>query len=182
MNPDVSIPLLVHILACAIALGLMHVVASRCSMSTTDAALPQVGLVRLIMLLNFPLLIGIGAIAWFEGRSFVEAFSMLIFGSVVYYGFAYAYFHVLNMSETARRIRILLYVLTHDKVNAEGLRGAYSPRDMVAARLDRLERMGQIARGPDGRFRVASRSLLFAAHTIRVWRLMLRLERRRIIE
>ncbi len=72
---------------------------------------------------------------------------MLAFSGIVYNGIAYAYFHVFNMSETARRIHILLHVLTHNGVNAESLSENYLPRSMASVRLDRLEKMGQFEFG-----------------------------------
>lgn len=177
MSASVSIPLLAYVLACVVAFGLAHVLLSRRAVGRRPVS-PQASLVRLILLLNAPVLTGAVVIAWFEARPPLETASMLVFCGIVYNGIAYAYFHVFNMSETARRIRILLHVLTHENANAEGLRDNYSPRDMVGARLDRLEQMRQIARGPDGRFRVAGRLLLSVARAIRAWRLMLRLGRR----
>lgn len=177
MSGSVSISLLVYGPACVVTLGLAHVLMSRRRATGNIPASPQSGLARLILLLNVPVLVGTSVIAWIEARSLAETVSMLAFGGIVYNGIAYAYFHVFNMSETARRIRILLHVLTHDDVNAEHLREKYSPRDMVSARLDRLEQMGQIVRGPDGAFHIAGRLLLTAARVIRAWRQMLRLER-----
>jgi len=62
---------------------------------------------------------------------------MLAFAFLVFNGVAYAYFHFFNMSETARRIRMLLQIR---HAGAAGLRvqdleRAYSPRDMIEARL-----------------------------------------------
>lgn len=177
MSATVSVPLLAYSLASVVALGLAHVLISRRGTAGRRGASPQAGLAKLILFLNAPILAGAGAIAWLEARPPAEAVSMLIFCGIVYNGMAYAYFHVFNMSETARRIRILLHVLIHNDVNAGNLRDDYSPRDMVAVRLDRLEQMGQVARGPDGGYRIAGRVLLSAARVIRFWRRMLRLER-----
>lgn len=177
MSASVSIPLLAYVPACAVALGVAHVFLSRRQAAGRRPVSPQASLARLILMSNAPVLAGAAIIAWFEARPLMEMVSMLVFCGIVYNGIAYAYFHVLNMSETARRIRILLHVLVHNDVNAENLRGDYSPRDMVAVRLDRLEQMGQVARGPDGGYRIAGRVLLSAARVIRIWRLMLRLER-----
>jgi len=179
MITAVSISLLVYILVCVTVLGFTHVLVCRSKVATRFAS-PQVSLAWLILLLNAPLLAGAEIIAWFEGRPPVEGVSMLVFSSIVYNGIAYAYFHVFNMSETARRIHILLHVLTHNDVNAENLSENYLPRSMASVRLDRLEKMGQIVRGTDGRFRIDRKLLLFAARVIRVCRQILRLERKNI--
>lgn len=177
MSASVSIPLLLYVPACAAVLGVAHVLISRRQAAGRRPISPQASLAWLILVSNTPVLAGAGIIAWFEARVLVEAMSMLAFTGIVYNGIAYAYFHVFNMSETARRIRILLHVLIHNDVNAGNLRDDYSPCDMVAVRLDRLEQMGQVARGPDGGYRIAGRVLLSAARVIRIWRLMLGLER-----
>lgn len=179
MNGTVSIPLLIYAPVCVAVLALTHVSISRRNVRHGHLGSPQAGLARLILLLNAPVLVGAGVIAWIEARTLLEAASMLIFCGVVYNGLAYAYFHVFNMSETARRIRILLHVLAHGGVSADNLRSDYTPGDMVAVRLGRLEQMNQIARGPDGRFRITGRLLLTAARAIRLWRHLLRFESRR---
>ena len=181
MNSAISVPLLAYTLACVVALGLVHALISRYSIQGRRPRSPQASLARLILLLNAPVLTGAGAIAWIEMRPLFETVSMLIFCGIIYNGMAYAYFHVFNMSETARRIRILLHVLIHNGVNADNLRGDYSPRDMVAVRLDRLEQMNQIARGSDCCFRITGRLLLSAARAIRIWRQLLRFESRRAV-
>lgn len=177
MSASVSILLLVYVPACAVALGVAHVLLSRRQAAGRRPVSPQASLARLILMSNVPALAGAAVIAWHEARPPVETVPMLVFSGIVYNGIAYAYFHVFNMSETARRIRILLHVLIHNDVNAGNLRDDYSPRDMVAVRLDRLEQMGQVARGTDGGYRIAGRVLLSAARVIRFWRRMLRLER-----
>ncbi len=176
MSGVVSVPLLVYTLVCVVSLGLAHVALSRRGAAHPGAS-PQARLARLILFMNVPLLAGAAVIAWNEARSPAETVSMLAFAGIAYNGIAYAYFHVFNMSETARRIRILLHVLMHGTVDADSLRSDYSPRDMVAVRLSRLEQMNQVACGPDGNFRISGRVLLTAARVIRFWRQMLRLER-----
>lgn len=178
MNSAISAPLLIYTLASVVVLGLAHVLISRHSARGRHSASPQTSLARLILFLNAPVLTGVGVIAWNEERTLLEAGSMLIFCGVVYNGMAYAYFHVFNMSETARRIRILLHVLVYDSVNADNLRSDYSPADMVVVRLGRLEQMNQIVRGTDGCFRIGGWLLLSAARVIRVWRQLLRFEPR----
>lgn len=177
MSTSVSILLLVYVPVCAVALGVAHVLLSRRQATGRRPVSPQASLARLILLSNTLVLAGAVVIAWFEARPSVETISTLVFSGIVYNGIAYAYFHVFNMSETARRIRILLHVLIHNDVNAGDLRDDYLPRDMVAVRLDRLEQMDQVARGPDGGYRIVGHVLLSAAHVIRFWRRMLRLER-----
>ncbi|MBF0481349.1 MAG: hypothetical protein HQK81_08540 [Desulfovibrionaceae bacterium] len=58
----------------------------------------------------------------------------------------YCYFHFVNLSETARRIRILRELCASPRgLTREELLAGYNARDMVEKRFDRLLRNGQIA-------------------------------------
>lgn len=179
MSASVSTPLLAYVPACAVVLVVAHVLLSRHQATGRRPVSPQASLARLILISNVPALVGAVVIAWLETRPLVETMFMLVFTGIVYNGIAYAYFHVFNMSETARRIHILLHVLVHGGVSADNLRSHYTPGDMVAVRLVRLEQMNQIARGSGDRFRITGRLLLTAARAIRFWRQLLRFESRR---
>lgn len=179
MNTIVSAPLLTYTLVCIALLGVTHVLFARRGLLKRRFGSPQTILAKLILFLNAPVLVGAGVIAWIESRAFSEAISMLIFSGIVFNGAAYAYFHVFNMSETARRIRILVHVLVYKSVNASDLRNDYLPRDMVVTRLYRLVQMKQITISSDGSYRIGGRLLLFAARVIRVWRRVLQFERHR---
>lgn len=63
-----------------------------------------------------------------------------LFVAFVSAGLAHVYFHFFNMSETARRIRLIVD-LARGRVPAEG---AYDNRLMVEARLSRLAELRQI--------------------------------------
>ena len=97
--------------------------------------------------------------------------------AVVYTCVAYAYFHLFNMSETARRIRILRELHAAGSLTAEEISRLYSGAAVLEARFDRLFATGQLeARA--GRFVRAGRLLYLAACLVRMWRLVLGLERR----
>ena len=71
---------------------------------------------------------------------------------LVYFLTAYVYFHFFNMSFTSRRIRLLLAM--REQQNSFSIKQAqslYDGSEMVGARLDRLQKLGQI-RQKDGRF------------------------------
>jgi hypothetical protein len=96
---------------------------------------------------------------------------------VVYACLAYAYFHLFNMSETARRIRILRELHAAGSLSAADIARVYSGAAVLEARFDRLVATGQLeVRG--GRFVRAGRTLYLAACVVRGWRLVLGLERR----
>ena len=97
--------------------------------------------------------------------------------AVVYVCIAYSYFHLFNMSETARRIRILRELHAAGSLTAEEISRLYSNASVLATRFDRLLATGQL-RMRDGRFVAAGRLLYAAACLVRAWRLVLGLERR----
>ncbi len=173
MNSDVSTGLLVFVLASTAALIPVHIVFCRYAGTQQRLRSPQVLLVRLVMTLNIPVLGGAGLIARFELRDVTSALYMLVFAFLVFNGFAYAYFHLFNMSETARRIRMLLQIRRAGPVGlpTAELERQYSQKDMIEARLDRLVRMNQLVLGPDSRYRVGRSTLLLRAGRIMgLWR------------
>ena len=64
----------------------------------------------------------------------------------VYFLFGYVYFHVFNMSETARRIRILAHGHREGKVVKEELTQNYTRKQMVEIRIARLLALGELHR------------------------------------
>ncbi|HSL47958.1 MAG TPA: hypothetical protein VK878_02740 [Candidatus Deferrimicrobiaceae bacterium] len=97
--------------------------------------------------------------------------------AVVYACIAYSYFHLFNMSETARRIRILRELHGAGSLTAEEISRLYSGADVLETRFDRLLATGQL-QVRAGRFVAAGRLLYMAACLVRAWRLVLGLERR----
>jgi hypothetical protein len=172
MNSGISIMLLSITCLCLVALVIAHALASRYVASQRRSLSPQLALVRLTLVFNVPVLSGAWLIAWLEGRTPLEMLYMLLFAFLVFNSVAYAYFHFFNMSETARRIRMLLQIR---QAGAAGLRvreleREYSPQDMIEARLDRLVKMHQLALDAGGRYRVSGRVLLWAGRIMAGWR------------
>ena len=96
--------------------------------------------------------------------------------AVVYACIAYSYFHLFNMSETARRIRILRELHAAGSLTAEEISRSYSGASVLEARFDRLLATGQLQVRAD-RFVGAGRLLYMAACLVRAWRVVLGLER-----
>ncbi len=67
----------------------------------------------------------------------------LIFLFTISVGVAHVYFHFFNMSETARRIRILVDLYGEKSQQAEE---KYSTEAMISVRIDRLEKWGALGR------------------------------------
>lgn len=172
MNSEVSITLLWCVLAVATALFPAHAALCRYAGRRLRLLSPQVLLVRLVLAFNIPVLAGAWLIARIEMRDATQALYMLIFAFMVFNGIAYAYFHIFNMSETARRIRMLLQIRRAGPagLRVQELERQYSQKDMIEARLDRLVRMNQLSLGPDGRYRVTGKTLLVAGRIMSLWR------------
>jgi hypothetical protein len=181
MDPVISLALIGLCCFAPAVLFAIHVLASRYAGRRLEKSSPQLLLVRLILVFNVPVTVATWLIARHEGRGTTETVYMLVFAFLVFNGVAYAYFHFFNMSETARRIRMLLQIRHAGDagLRVQDLERAYSPRDMIDARLDRLVKMRQLALGPDGRYRVAGRLLLRAGRIMNLWR---RLVFRRVLE
>ena len=127
---------------------------------------------RLTLISNLAVLAGTWFIAWLEARDAAQTMYMLVFAFLAFNGVAYAYFHFFNMSETARRIRMLLQIRRAGPagLRVQELERQYSQKDMIEARLDRLVRMNQLSLAPDGCYRVAGSALLWAGRIMGLWR------------
>jgi len=67
-----------------------------------------------------------------------KSFSAVTYAFFVYNSLGYAYFHFFNMSETARRIKILLEIRKNKILEIENLTQDYKSDFMVKTRLQRL--------------------------------------------
>ena len=181
MNNEVSVMLLGYVLATPVALFAAHVLLSRYGGRLLRLFSPQVLLLRLVLAFNLVVLAGTWLIARHEARDAAQTMYMLAFACLVFNGIAYAYFHFFNMSETARRIRMLLQIGQAGPagLSVQELEHLYSQNDMIEARLDRLVRMNQLSLTPDGRYRVAGNTLLWAGRIMGLWR---RLVLRRVLK
>lgn len=154
-----------------------HVSLYRLGFRPMEGRSPQAFLARLVAVLNIPAMVVAGLIGWAEARATGETLLMMFFVLVVFNCAAYAYFHVFNMSETARRIRMLLYLYEQGGATAEELRTAYSPADIITTRLQRLVEMRQIGRDQEGRYHVTGRLLPWVANVIEIIRRLLGFDR-----
>ena len=114
----------------------------------------QKSLILCALLLNLPLL----TIIFFINKTP----SSLIYAFLVYNSLAYSYFHFFNMSETARRIKILLEIKQKDFIVYNDLTTDYKPDFIVKTRLKRLAELGQIKQNADS-YTISGKVLLLAA-------------------
>ena len=172
MSSEISPVLLGYIPAISVALFAAHVLLSRYGGRLSLRLAPQILLLRLVLTFNLAVLAGTWLIARYEARDAAQTMYMLAFGFLVFNGIAYAYFHFFNMSETARRIRMLLQIRGAGPagLRVQELERQYSQKDMIEARLDRLVHMHQLSLAPDGCYRVARNTLLCAGRIMALWR------------
>ncbi len=100
----------------------------------------------------------------------------IVYVSLVYACVAYSYFHLFNMSETARRIRLIREIDRHGGLREEQIRRAYSEDEVIDTRHARMAAMGHLVER-DGRYFAGSRALLFAARVLDGWRTVLGYDR-----
>tara|TARA_B100000315_G_C14543091_1_gene571901 strand:- start:1507 stop:1761 length:255 start_codon:yes stop_codon:yes gene_type:complete len=67
------------------------------------------------------------------------------------------------MSETARRIKILLHLYKNGSSHIDELKYDYNPKDMVNSRLERLLNMNEITLDKYGRYHISSRAFIYVA-------------------
>lgn len=94
--------------------------------------------------------------------------SAAAYGALVYGALAYAYFHWFNLSETARRVRILHEVAREPGIAEEELSRRYPAETLLELRLRRLVELGA-ARLEGGRYVLASVPLRVAAAALEAW-------------
>ncbi len=128
----------------------------------------QVMVVSCALLGNIPFG-GAAYVIYLQRLSSTEEFiSGIIYFLLVYNAIAYSFFHVFNMSETARRIKILSEIRAAGSLEVEGLRSCYSNREMLSNRIERLLASGQIEK-EDTRYVLASPLLYYAARAVSLW-------------
>ena len=91
-----------------------------------------------------------------------------IYSLVVYNALAYAYFHIFNMSETSRRVRILYEIYASKQINASDIASLYNTKHMLNARLERLLSTKQIKQSGNGYF-LDHKLLYYAARVVAWW-------------
>lgn len=138
---------------------------------------PQLVAVKAIILGLLPT----GALLWlFVFRAVpvnAEAASMFIYCILVYFSLGLTYFHFFNMSETARRIRILYEIEKAGSLSPDGLTALYKTNDIITIRLKRLVAIKQIEYSGQY-YTLRGKTLYVAALCILAWRKILNLDHR----
>lgn len=112
-----------------------------------------------------------GALLWAACLRSLDGSGLLVaavYSALLYSLLAYSYFHVFNMSETARRIRMLIELREHGEMTLGELNSIYNSKVMLDKRLERLVSLGQ-ARIEGETIFLSSRKLFFAASLMSLW-------------
>lgn len=88
-----------------------------------------------------------------------------LFMFLLYSFSAYTYFHLFNMSETSRRVRMIAAISTNQLKDLTKLENIYDDVTMIQVRLDRLVALGQL-KVENGRYFSAGRLFLFTAKVL----------------
>lgn len=102
----------------------------------------------------------------------LEIFWTGVFLYSVYLLFAYVYFHVFNMSETARRIRILTTSSLRGEIKEEEMANNYTGEQMIKIRLERLLSLRELNL-TGNRYTTRRGWLLFPARAVFIFRRIL---------
>lgn len=89
--------------------------------------------------------------------------------AAVYGALAYSYLHLFNLSETARRLRILFTLERRGEATVAELETGY---EVLSVRMQRLEALGSAHR-TNGRWFLRHRSLAWTAGLVVLWRRVL---------
>ena len=143
------------ILFSPVFLFLFHLVSVRIIIKTGKKISMQKLVFFCILFFNIPLFI---TFFIFLGKETAGLDYFYIF--LVYNAIGYFYFHCFNMSETARRIKLLLGIKKGCIKKSDDIANYYKYKDTLEIRLKRLEELGQIERKNRG---YATRGKLFVA-------------------
>ncbi len=109
-------------------------------------------------------------------RSGPEVAIQAAFGFIVYSCLAYSYFHWFNMTETARRIRILVELYAAGTLTGPEISSRYAGVQLLETRFERLVATHQLE-VRSGRYVRGTRLLYALARMTRAWRSILGFDR-----
>jgi len=136
---------------------------------------PQKTLV-IINFLGLPFLFFLISITNYLGnQNILNQLFAFAYGLLTYSSFMYAYFHLFNMSETARRIKIIIFLTENNEADLVDLEKFYPPEDMIRTRLSRLSKMGVIEECEPGMYFLKGKFLWFVARLFASFRKIVKL-------
>lgn len=164
---DKSYKILILLISSPFVLMLLHIIFVRADKFMKTGLSTQSSLVLCSGIMNVPFL----WIVYALNGSVVS----LLYSFIVLNSLSYSYFHFFNMSETARRIRLLTELKQRKSISPESIAEGYKGDAMISKRLDRLVSLGQI-RLDDGKYHLSGRTLWVGAVLVRIWRTLLNIK------
>lgn len=161
----------------AILLGI-HMLMSRIMIFIRLNRSPQV-VAFLAIFFGYPV---IGLLSWkvyLEHLTGTDLNAAIIYAFIVYTAFAYSYFHFFNMSETARRIKILSCLFLSGPTSIAVLKEKYTLDQQIENRLERLLALRQVKK-IGGRYVIRNRFLWRIALIVMKFREILKLDQEQI--
>lgn len=159
-----GVGLLVLIFLSPVFMALLHGAASRLLKLSGRRVLPQTVCIGSVLAGNVPFLTAVFYLTM-DGPGRLSAF---LYSLIVYNALGYSYFHLFNMSDTARRIRILIDVYTRGGIREDEAAALYDTSRMIDLRIERLLAAGQI-RETGGRYVLSGSILYTAARVLHLW-------------
>ena len=126
-----------------------------------------------VLLMNIPMLFLTGL-----AMKFITDISVYIYVAIVFNCIGYCYFHFFNMSETARRINILIGIQTGRITREDDIMSYYSYDVSIRNRLDRLVDLGEVAEMEESVYILHRQTLYLVSMLIITFRRVLSFERR----
>ena len=145
---------------------LVGVHRSICHQNDTSGQRQQ-KLIRAIVHIDALLLISCLLFVWLLGWWKNNPFSSITYILLAFNAFSYSYFHLFNMSETGRRIRMLREIKVGGLKTEKEIQNVYSVTDMIEERLHRLQDLGQIKLNAVGNYQTSGYLLIFMAKIFR---------------
>lgn len=170
---DATLYFLLLLLFSPMILLAIHVIASRIFIRFNAKVSPQ-------SVAFLSVFIGYGVIGFFSWEIYLrylagtELWGGVAYMLLVYSGFSCSYFHIFNMSETARRIKILSDLFTVGSLGLETTLAPLTAKEQLLLRLERLLALGQIKKEGD-RYLLKGRTFWFAAVILMRFRRVLKL-------
>lgn len=162
---NTEISMLIILLSSPLVVLAIHMILAR----IFHNQLPQIVAVKSILLGYLPIAVLLWKFSFYEISTVLEILSSIFYCFIVYTAFAYTYFHFFNMSETARRIRILHEIYKAGSLSSKDIMDLYRTSDIIDVRLKRLAAAKQL-KYIDGYYYIHKKMLYFAALFIALWR------------
>jgi hypothetical protein len=149
----------------------VHMALSRWSRHTSR----QLTAVKAAALGSVPVVLILGGFVFRDIHEPLEFMTAFLYCALVYCLLSISYFHFFNMSETARRIRILCELERAGSLSTRDMTALYKTTDIIRFRLDRLVAMRQL-KCEAGWYSIDGKVLYWTGIAITLWRRVLGLD------